>query len=444
MPARAILLLALVFAAAAGASTGRPAAGDPVLFWADDGHGLALWRSDGTARGTVLVRGFEPDRLGDPAGYPPSLRRSVLFSQRDSLHGDELWKTDGTPKGTVLIRDIRPGPAGSGAGVVGEVDNDVLFFANDDLHGRQLWRTDGTRAGTVRLTRLPGLGYQLAPWSAAAHEAIYFAAYDARLRLELWRSDGTAAGTRRIDVNGPSSGDLSWLVPSGRRLFFEIDGHELWMTEGDARARHVADLPDGLVGLAGFRGGVLFLTDAGSTIDLWRSDGTADGTVRLRRFNGASDHALTSLEVLGGRAVISAADDAGRFGLWTTDGTVEGTVLVKRAGSPHGFATLDGVIYFRVTGGSGEELWRTDLSASGTRLVRVVDGRGGYSLSQLFAAGRTLYLSVWDKRHGLELWKSDGTTHGTVFVKDINQGRRDSGPVFLQAPALADLRGARP
>jgi ELWxxDGT repeat protein len=439
-----MLLAALVFAAAAASSAAQrlQAAGtQPTLFWADDGHGLALWRTDGTAGGTALVRGFDPDRPGVEARRLAPLRRPLVFSQRDAEHGDELWKTDGTPQGTVLIKDIRPGRAGSGAAAVGQIGDEVLFFANDDVHGRQLWKTNGTGPGTVRLTRLPGLGYQLAPSSAAATGAIYFAAYDAGLRLQLWRSDGTARGTRLLRIHGLSaSGDLRWLVPSGRRLFFFVDGHELWSTDGSqVGTRLVADPPAGTTGpfgLAGFRDGVLFWIDSGDTVDLWWSDGTESGTRPLRRFDDLGDPQRTSLEVVGGKAAISAADGSGRFGLWTTDGTAGGTVLVKRVGSPHGFTTLNGVLYFRVAGRHGEELWRTDLSTAGTRFVRTLDARGGLTQSQLFASRGTLYLSVWDRAHGLELWRSDGTAPGTVFVKDIDPGRADSAPLFLGAPSI--------
>src|SRR5262245_29305760 len=34
----------------------------------------------------------------------------------DGVHGTELWKTDGTASGTVLVKDINPGGAGSNPG----------------------------------------------------------------------------------------------------------------------------------------------------------------------------------------------------------------------------------------------------------------------------------------------------------------------------------------
>src|SRR3954447_14515934 len=39
----------------------------------------------------------------------------------------------------------------------------------------------------------------------------------------------------------------------------------------------------------------------------------------------------------------------------------------------------------------------------------------------------TLYFTANDGSHGRELWKSDGTSAGTVLVKDINPGSGSSG-----------------
>ena len=79
----------------------------------------------------------------------------------DKRTGRELWKTDGTAAGTVLVKDIvQPVPGGLSfltssdpADFAALPDGTVLFSAQSPDQtipvGRALWRTDGTAAGTV-------------------------------------------------------------------------------------------------------------------------------------------------------------------------------------------------------------------------------------------------------------------------------------------------------
>uniref|UniRef100_UPI00056C1DDD hypothetical protein n=1 Tax=Microcystis aeruginosa TaxID=1126 RepID=UPI00056C1DDD len=63
----------------------------------------------------------------------------------------ELWKSDGTAAGTVLVKDINPGSSSSYPGSLTAVGNTLFFTAYDGLggSGTELWKSDGTAAGTV-------------------------------------------------------------------------------------------------------------------------------------------------------------------------------------------------------------------------------------------------------------------------------------------------------
>src|SRR5207253_2828532 len=66
--------------------------------------------------------------------------------------GNELWKTDGTAAGTVLVEDILTYPPNdSFPAHLTNVDGTLFFTANNDpsTNGRELWKSDGSAAGTL-------------------------------------------------------------------------------------------------------------------------------------------------------------------------------------------------------------------------------------------------------------------------------------------------------
>src|SRR5262245_22766911 len=72
------------------------------------------------------------------------------FTADDGVNGEELWKSDGSAAGTILLKDITPGSASSNAWRLTNV-NGTLFFTNESATGydRELWKSDGTADGTV-------------------------------------------------------------------------------------------------------------------------------------------------------------------------------------------------------------------------------------------------------------------------------------------------------
>jgi len=110
--------------------------------WRDAEHGLELWRSDGTALGTVLAADLEP---GPESSFPSGLQTvgdQVLFSALTLASGTELWQVDGGLAAPQLVADLYPGPESSSP-VVLDGNDEVLFFqADDGLVGREIWEVD--------------------------------------------------------------------------------------------------------------------------------------------------------------------------------------------------------------------------------------------------------------------------------------------------------------
>ena len=85
---------------------------------------------------------------------------------------------------------------------------------------------------------------------------------------------------------------------------------------------------------------------------------------------------------------------------------------------------IGSTLYFTANDGTnGEELWKSDGTASGTVMVKDIwSGSSSSNPTGLTVIGSTLYFAAEDAQYGVELWKSDGTSSGTVKVKDINSG----------------------
>ena len=80
----------------------------------------------------------------------------MLLAAKDAATGFELWKTDGTANGTSLVKDINLGagnsfPGGGGTPFPSEFVffNGFWFFSADDGTGPKLWKSDGTQAMLV-------------------------------------------------------------------------------------------------------------------------------------------------------------------------------------------------------------------------------------------------------------------------------------------------------
>ncbi|CAM4468294.1 hypothetical protein [Corallococcus exiguus] len=222
----------------------------------------------------------------------------------------------------------------------------------------------------------------------------------------LWRSNGTDAGTVPVREFPPEPlgfPRLTNLVAVGDQVFFQLStvatGTELWVSDGTAAGTHlVRDLTPGPTGSA-----LLQLTDVGgrlvffrqtqptatepSRTELWRSDGTSLGTVRVRDFGASAGLSFNTLKV-GGRMLFFLAQSTGTT-LWRTDGTAGGTTSVKRLDAgltlilDVGYSGAQGL--FVLLDGPNYEVWRTNGTEAGTarldsfgRYTRLLGALGSY------------------------------------------------------------------
>ena len=324
------------------------------------------------------------------------------------------------PAAPYLVKDLNTTPAlsgeirlsdrGIGAGV-------SYFAATDPAHGTELWRSDGTPGGTERLTDICAGRCSSLPDAITVHAGrVFFKANDGFSGDELWVSDGTPGSERRVRDLCPGSCSASpgpVEKVGARLLFFPSRPWEESPWEENP-------------------------------IELWQTDGTRDGTVRVKVIcNGRCSNYSPPISI-GEKALFIVSE---RY-LWVTDGTAEGTRLHQVGAGNQAIRLIpsDGFAWMADSDG----LWRTDGTAAGTFLLKRFDELAMEPGGEPYFYPKVLW-------HGLlfgilstgEMIRSDGTPEGTVRFASFSSSSavRDFAPLdsellFQVVPAGGPSNGS--
>jgi len=180
--------------------------------------------------------------------------------------------------------------------------------------------------------------------------------------------------------------------------------------------------------LTDVNGTLFFLADDGTHgVELWRSDGTRDGTHLVKDIDPGNASAFGywytgSLTVVNDALFLVADNGTGSGELWKSDGTEGGTMRVSPALVASGLRAVNGMLFFF----AGTELWKSDGAEGGTVRIADVSIMGGASPSALTAANGMLFFLA-NGPSGAQVWKSDGSTAGTMPMAEFSLSVLDVG-----------------
>jgi ELWxxDGT repeat protein len=382
-------------------------------------------------------------------------RRSGRRKNRSSRHSglESLEKRQLLAADVSVLKDIGEGPAsgvslwGVGEPPVAEYNGMVYFAANGGAEGMELWRSNGAEAQTqLFVDLLPGSPQSNPGTFSTAIGKLFFNAGNPDGGRGSYVTDGTLAGTTLITAFPFET----FLGEVGSNAYFYRapalgNPGEIWKTDGSvAGTIKIADLQVADSGVE-FDGSLFIPARSSVSLDssLWKINPTNDTVQEVTTgpinvfdlkvyagslyFSGDLDETGTSDSFL-------LRLDSGAF----APALVQNSGSVRLASSPENKAVVAGVLYFTATSpDAGYELWRTDGTSDGTMLVKdIFPGTNGSIPGGLIEAAETLYFIANDGSSGYELWRSDGSEAGTFLVKDTNPGPGNS-----QISQLVNLNG---
>lgn len=365
-----------------------------------------VWKTDGTQAGTVQVSHLYPA----VDAYAPSQLtafgdRLYFLTYAAAGWSRQLWVTDGQASGTEMLLDNsaytlshmnEPSIATSG--------NRLFLGMMAACMGAELQAIDvpGDSPRVVKDINADLTFMDIRREMVEYKEQTYFIGNDFIHGYELWRSDGTPVGTQMFkDINptgsafGISDGG-DFLKPAGNLLYFTAN--------------------------AGPTGG---------SWRVWKTDGSQDGTQPVRTALGTTIDGIFKNPIAFQNGLFFFRQGSSDAELWRTDGTPAGTIKLGILPGPGDGVELNNKLYFLVTYSSmyTPQLWETDGTADGTKMTAAVTTPSSQfpdRTAKLVKFKDKLYFCHDDASSSKALWTTDGTTGGTTRLVDIGAWDRCS------------------
>ena len=436
-----------------------PTAVGETLFFQVQG---ALWKSNGTTSGTAAVSLVDPgvtdsQDLVAMNGYLYYLVRtgsSVALWKAFPLEG-ELAGAE--PLRVAALAAINNATA---ADLLGVLNGHLLFTVTTTAGAVQLWISDGT--GDQFFGDVPGGTFPIktniggsADFLRIADGLLHFTVRVDANKFQVWTTNGTAAGTLQKIGSVPATvagaadllpGTITATAQMGGALYLltATNGYPmLWKSDG-AGLTLVDVLAGRAYGLTAVRDTLYFVvvkanavTEDNGTPDnaaddvlrdgytLWKSDGTAAGTVQVKNLGSIYPGTIDNLTALGDELVFTVLDGTSRrftvgtdtieltatstaVGAWTLNRLV--LISGGALGTP-GFDSATGTISLTINAGT----------TTTAEVAAAFNGMAYFDTASLGSSAKPaagVILADVD----FSLWVTDGTGVGTVPIAGGSAG----------------------
>ena len=314
------------------------------------------------------------------------------------------------------------------------IGNKVFFKVNYD----ELWVSDGTSGGSMLLKDFNMSNWSIGNFIAFNNELFFTAQLNGNgTNLELWKSDGTIGGTQQVAVLGHDCNNYFDIVVANvnSKIFFKVNYDQLWVSDGTTGGTQL--LKD--FNMSSFAIGNFFefnntllltgqLNGNGANLELWKSDGSVGGTQQVAVIgHDCNNYFDFTFANVNNKVFFKVNYDI----LWVSDGTTGGTQMLKDFNMStypiSNYIVLNNEFLFTAQlngNGTNLELWKSDGTVAGTQQVKVIGQVAtSYSTIPYVIVNNKVFLKInYD-----ELWVSDGTSGGSMLLKDFNMSNWSIG-----------------
>lgn len=432
-----------------GASSTGQAPGQKQLHFAfNQGSVREYWRTDGTPAGTVRLFTY---LLSQNNAFTPTINGEYFIGDLSKvLIGEDtlfvVGPGDLQPK--ILHR------AKERINGMGTLGSDFYFVSSDSLNkNANFWRFTPTTEALTKIARTDCIYCAELSWQMPSGPVYInsetnnffdpnptaFYRYDAATQKFVKVGPIDAA-----PVSDASLLSANFLPPDRKTLYFWSnpvkDTRRLWAYKDDTqKLTLIGEYKYGAIGLVSPRfqwnGKLFYLAPPPDKPDesrLYVTDGTAEGTQMLDFLGGKGVEASASFTAFKNKLYFIARPKGltTQYNVYATDGTAAGTALAidptKLGGgnldfNAVGLTTSGDSLYFSAKRTEyGQELWVSDGSTSGTRVLDAIQGTVGSEPILLLYADKNLIFRINNKEATDKELAVLNTTTGTLKVWDLS------------------------